>query len=109
MAIGGGVADVVFVRASDVGKTSFENVGDVLRVVERERRLRGERERSAVGGEIAGIFFCFYQGDGGGERGGDSVGVELSHRSCDFGVVSVSDEQGVVSVLVEAFYLAVHL
>ena len=51
----------------------------------------------------------FDQRDGGrngGERG--FLVFELSHGTCDFGVVSVSDEEGVVSVFVESLHFAVH-
>ena len=105
LAVGGGVADVVFFRASDVRKASPQRFGDVFRVVQRERRLGGERERTVIGAEGFCVFDRFDQRDGGE---GVFFVVDLSHRACDFGMVAVSDEQGVVSVLVETLQLAMH-
>ncbi len=101
LAVGGGVADVVFGGGFDVGVARFEGGDDPLGIGNAEGGL-GDVGELGVGGEgEVGDF-------GVGLDDGDDIGG-LAHRADGFVVVAVADEDDVVALFGEPQHLHVDL
>ena len=95
LAVGGGVADVLFDRTGNLRKAVFQNLDDLGRVVDRKRGLGGVGEFLRIAGlDSPGVGRRFNQRD-------SAVG-QLPHSADDLRVAAMADQHDFPALLVVA-------